>query len=131
MSAVPLSQRWRFRAACRGVNPEVFFPEIGENATEAKAVCAACPVKADCLAHAVSIPERHGIFGGLSAKERRGMRPPGRCRRGLHLMTPDNTYTEPASGDKRCKACRAESRLRRRQVAARSKTPQPRELAAA
>lgn len=64
---------WRARAACRGTDPELFFPELGGNATAAKAVCAGCPVRAPCLAYAVSTPERHGVFGGLDERERRGM----------------------------------------------------------
>lgn len=34
-------------------------------------VCQACPVQADCLDYAVRIGQRHGIWGGLSERERR------------------------------------------------------------
>lgn len=121
---------WRSRAACRTAAPDLFFPETGENAAAAKAICAACPVRAECLAYAVSVPEGHGVFGGLSEKERRGMRPAGLCRSGQHLMSPDNTYTEPASGARRCNACRVESRHRRHKTAVPSPAPQPRKAAA-
>lgn len=128
MTAVLLRLDWRSRAACRDTDPGLFFPDLGESAAEAKAVCAACPVASECLAYAVSVPERHGVFGGLSAKERRGMRPAGLCRSGRHLMSPGNTYTEPASGDRRCSACRAESRRRRKTAS--SPSTQPRKAAA-
>jgi WhiB family redox-sensing transcriptional regulator len=40
----------------------------------AKAVCAACPVREQCLAHAVAYDERYGIWGGLNQDERRHLR---------------------------------------------------------
>jgi WhiB family redox-sensing transcriptional regulator len=36
----------------------------------AKAICAACPVKAMCLGWALSTREPYGVWGGLSADER-------------------------------------------------------------
>ena len=72
-------REWRSRAACLGTDPELFFPvaETGPvhdvQVTAAKAVCAGCPVVADCLAEALErIPD--GIAGGLTANERRAMR---------------------------------------------------------
>ncbi len=69
---------WRMRAACADVDPEVFFPvaESGpvqeRQVAEAKVVCAGCPVRSECLAWAlVTLP--HGVAGGLSAEERRGL----------------------------------------------------------
>ena len=49
---------WRKRAACRGIDPEVFFPVTDEDAEEAKAICATCPVREACLEHALA---QHGI----------------------------------------------------------------------
>jgi hypothetical protein len=71
---------WRSQAACRDVDPETFFPsaEAGPvyeaQVAVAKAVCAGCPVLAECLAEALArIP--CGIAGGLTAEERRTCRP--------------------------------------------------------
>lgn len=61
---------WVKQAACRGVNPDLFFPEKGESAREAKKVCAGCPVRQQCLDMAISNGERHGIFGGMNRIER-------------------------------------------------------------
>jgi WhiB family redox-sensing transcriptional regulator len=36
----------------------------------AKAVCATCPVIAQCRAHAIAVQEPYGIWGGLSEEER-------------------------------------------------------------
>lgn len=56
-------------ALCAQVDPEVFFPERGQPAAAAKAVCGACPVTALCLATFGSLIS-HGVVGGMSAEER-------------------------------------------------------------
>lgn len=65
---------WRQRAACRGLDPEIFFPERGESTREAKAVCAGCPVRPECLEYALDAREVNGIWGGKSERERRSIR---------------------------------------------------------
>lgn len=70
---------WRHRAACRDEDPELFFPvsEVGpgaEQVARAKAVCARCPVRAECLEYALENGLDHGIFGGLTEQERRRLR---------------------------------------------------------
>jgi WhiB family redox-sensing transcriptional regulator len=63
--------RWRERAACRGAELDVFYPERGETAEPARQVCAACPVRQPCLSYALSNRITHGIWGGLTDRERR------------------------------------------------------------
>jgi WhiB family redox-sensing transcriptional regulator len=65
---------WMKRAACAGMDYEVFFPERGQSVIPAKTVCAQCTVGAVCLDYAMSINERHGIWGGTTEKERRVLR---------------------------------------------------------
>ena len=65
--------RWRELAACRGTELEVFFPERGETAGPARQVCARCPVRQACLDYAISNRITHGIWGGLTERERRGL----------------------------------------------------------
>jgi WhiB family redox-sensing transcriptional regulator len=64
---------WRKQAACRGLDPVIFYPnaEFEEDAEPAKAVCAQCPVQSDCLEHALSVREKDGVWGGATEKERR------------------------------------------------------------
>ena len=57
--------------ACRELGPEAFFPERGQAAHEAYAVCADCEVRAACLAFALSTTERDGVWGGLNEVARR------------------------------------------------------------
>jgi WhiB family redox-sensing transcriptional regulator len=65
--------RWRELAACRGTDLEVFFPERGESAGPARQVCAACPVRQPCLDYAITNQITHGIWGGLTERERRAL----------------------------------------------------------
>jgi WhiB family transcriptional regulator, redox-sensing transcriptional regulator len=62
---------WRDFALCAQTDPEAFFPEKGGSTREAKKVCRACEVRAQCLEYALETGERHGIWGGLSGRERR------------------------------------------------------------
>lgn len=62
-------------AACRGLNPKLFFPERGEMVSqEARDVCASCPVQEECLEYAIRVGERDGVWGGKSGRQRRDMR---------------------------------------------------------
>ncbi|MGD1222580.1 MULTISPECIES: WhiB family transcriptional regulator [Streptomyces] len=69
---------WRESAACRSVDPDLFFP-IGHTGPavfqieEAKAVCRACPVRDACLRWALDTGQAIGIWGGTSEAERRAL----------------------------------------------------------
>ena len=65
------SQTWRSQARCKGIDPDVFYPAVEEEADEAKAICAECPVRLACLEFALAARERDGIWGGATEKERR------------------------------------------------------------
>lgn len=63
---------------CATSDPEMFFLPKGQQATAelqmAKALCAECPVKPECLTYAVASNEQFGIWGGLTASERSRLR---------------------------------------------------------
>ena len=65
-----MTDDWRSDAACLGVDPDLFFPERGGDGRGAKAVCAECPVTAECLDFALINSEKFGIWGGKSERER-------------------------------------------------------------
>jgi WhiB family redox-sensing transcriptional regulator len=79
VSAQRAEESWQVRAACRGPHASVFFPppqferkeEKLDREARAKAICAGCPVKRECLEYAVNIREVHGIWGGLNENERK------------------------------------------------------------
>lgn len=62
---------WRQKAACRGVDPDIFFPVSDEEAEDAKAICGLCPVQELCLEWAISTREKEGVWGGATERERR------------------------------------------------------------
>ena len=73
-------------ALCPQVDTDIFFPEKGESGREAKAVCARCEVRAECLAYALAHGERHGVWGGKGERARQRMR---RAGQGQAAGTPD------------------------------------------
>ena len=72
---------WQDRAACRGPSQTIFFPPTtSERRSEkrmrearAKQICGDCGVQDRCLDYAVSSREQHGVWGGFTEAERRGM----------------------------------------------------------
>lgn len=91
---LPRAKHWTDRAACADdhADPEIFYP-VGQgpqalnDQAKARAVCARCPVQPECLHHALTAPEEHGIWGGLDEVERRDVRSrPGRHGGARHLM---------------------------------------------
>ena len=71
------AENWREAAACRDLDSDLFFPvsdEAAEQVEEAKAVCAGCQVREDCLVYALATGQWAGIWGGYTAEERRRLR---------------------------------------------------------
>ncbi len=64
---------WYDRANCLGATPRLFYAERGEGSAIARQVCAGCEVRVDCLEFALERNETHGMWGGCSERERRGM----------------------------------------------------------
>ena len=86
MSASDDAADWRSRGACLSADPDLFFPISPGGASQrqvrrAKAVCATCPVQAECLTFAVETRQAHGVWGGLGEEElarlRLSLRPAG------------------------------------------------------
>ncbi|MFF0414131.1 WhiB family transcriptional regulator [Kitasatospora sp. NPDC004745] len=69
---------WHTGAACRRDEAGLFFAPSKEPTAarlsreeQAKQVCARCPVLLECREHALAQPEPYGVWGGLTAAERR------------------------------------------------------------
>lgn len=68
---------WQRRGSCRGRDAAQFFHPDGERGLsrvrreqQAKAVCRGCPVRAECAAHALTVREAYGVWGGFTEAER-------------------------------------------------------------
>jgi WhiB family redox-sensing transcriptional regulator len=66
---------WKSMAACGSADPDLFFPVSASasnpsQVAEAKAVCARCLVRRECLDFAVRTRQMHGIWGGMTEEER-------------------------------------------------------------
>ena len=71
---------WQMDGACRGEDPNIFFHPEGERGAArenrqnaAKALCNRCPVITECAAHALSVREPYGVWGGMTERERRAL----------------------------------------------------------
>lgn len=69
---------WEDDAECRRADPVLFFGPDGERPADrevreaaAKRVCAACPVRAECLDWALSTFVKYGVWGGMNPEERK------------------------------------------------------------
>lgn len=74
----PLNRRaftaWAERAACKGADPSLFFPEQGHPSNGAiKMYCNYCPVRQECLDYSIRNGEWYGVWGGVGEKKRRLM----------------------------------------------------------
>lgn len=68
---------WQFDGACVTADPESFFLEDSmrgkkkrEKEKKAIALCNTCPVKQECLDHALKVPEIYGVWGGMTEEHR-------------------------------------------------------------
>lgn len=97
-----MSAEWRQHAACRGLDVNLFFPDVGDGVTVRRAlsVCngdldnGPCPVRSQCADFVLSFEQDEdvaGIFGGMTSAERKKIRKQARIER----------MNEPAVTDER------------------------------
>jgi WhiB family redox-sensing transcriptional regulator len=55
---------------CRETDPELWFPQKGDNSLQARRICQTCPVREQCLDWALRHNEI-GVWGGTSEIARR------------------------------------------------------------
>jgi WhiB family redox-sensing transcriptional regulator len=72
---VLIRDEWATSAACAPYDPELWWVEDPNDLARKVAleVCESCPVQRDCLQHALSLPEREGIWGGKTPSQRRSL----------------------------------------------------------
>ena len=97
-------EEWRYEAKCRGMDTELWYPPRDKTkyksiAAVSKGVCygrdglPGCPVRKECLLYADSIDEQHGIWGGMSHRERNALKRKAK-REGLTLKQWIETKTQ-------------------------------------
>ncbi|MFC8823810.1 WhiB family transcriptional regulator [Streptomyces sp. NPDC057137] len=93
---------WGGRGACRAVDPDTLFVQ-GQEQNKAKSVCLGCPVRTECLAHALDNREEFGVWGGMTERERRALlrrRPTVTSwRRLLETARGEHEHEEPDGGE--------------------------------
>lgn len=115
---------WQAYAECREHSPRMFFPEKGVNVAYAKGVCARCQVREQCLEYAMQSVEVHGVWGGLTHRERVALRREQRIEQGLPANGPMPSQRSVAKcgtvsgynrhrreGEETCELCRAAHNL--------------------
>lgn len=79
-----MTAEWMQDAACAEVDPELFHPAPGANATtirDAKEICKGCLARTDCLQYALDNDLRDGIYGATTPHDRARTRRNRRRRR--------------------------------------------------
>ena len=74
VTQINIDQDWRAEALCAKSDPDLFFSPGALEHKVAKRICRLCPVQKECLVYAMETPMDHGIWGGLTERERRGFR---------------------------------------------------------
>jgi WhiB family transcriptional regulator, redox-sensing transcriptional regulator len=86
---------WRAAGACMRADPDLFFPISAtgralEQTAKAKAICAGCRVRQECLDFAHQHDVAHGIWGGTTPEDRQQARwQPRRPHRESESLCPD------------------------------------------
>jgi WhiB family redox-sensing transcriptional regulator len=70
MSLTLNSRDWTDLAKCKNMDKSVFFPNTYGGVKRAKAICATCPVSAECLQYATDNDLTYGVWGGLGEGDR-------------------------------------------------------------
>jgi len=79
---VPNRGGWRTRAACSAADPDLFFPDrAGTDISAAAAICAGCPVRAECHEFAEVTKQAHGVWAGVDRGDPKARRKTGRKAR--------------------------------------------------
>jgi WhiB family transcriptional regulator, redox-sensing transcriptional regulator len=76
LPTLPAPEPWMYDGLCAQVDPDLWYPDKGGSTGDAKRICAGCPVKFECLEYALDHAERHGVWGGLSERQRRKLLAP-------------------------------------------------------
>lgn len=124
-----MAASWSDRAACRNLDPALFYPAKGDTvqADRARQVCSGCPVRKACLASTLEDEkllgpyDREGIRGGLTGRERYVEQHGGMPER---RRKPRAVRPVRASGVRKPRSAEAKSRMRSKRVLVSTERPE-------
>jgi WhiB family redox-sensing transcriptional regulator len=67
-----MDAHWHTDAACRETDSDGLFADAAEQ-KRAKALCAGCPARTECLVEALDNRIEFGVWGGMTERERRAL----------------------------------------------------------
>lgn len=104
MKKLPPHLEWQTRAVCAGQDTDLFFENSGNQ--QIKEFCDNCPVRTDCLAYAVNEHIEHGIWGGLTPGQRKGVKGKwGAPGQPIKHGTYNGYRVHRYRGERACEAC--------------------------
>lgn len=80
-NALAMPGAWHEEAACQDADPNLFFTPDETSQRAALTMCSTCPVRRECLEHAIRAGESYGIWGGTDESERKRLTRQGRFGR--------------------------------------------------
>jgi hypothetical protein len=116
-AGMPLQRAARAECSARGLDPELFFPQLGEPIDKRVfSACWACQIRAECLRAALQMEaaagplygrvRRYGVWGGLTASQRSRVAAGKRVR----LLVPNADRNKDKRGAKARKAAKPSRR---------------------
>ena len=88
-----MTGEWQLKAACRGLDSEVFFCPNKETQEIALRLCNQCPVKRECLEFALAEEQTEGVWGGKLPEDRVKMKAAAQA-----AVSPPPDASHPAKG---------------------------------
>ncbi len=68
-----VAEPWWDQARCAEADTDVFYPKKSASPRKAKRYCAECVVREPCLRYALERKEQFGVWGGMTARQRRAL----------------------------------------------------------
>ncbi len=110
-----MSGDWNDRSACGPDDLATFYAYDGATQAKAKAICAGCPVREECLAYALNTKQPEGIWGGATERERLMMMGKARMPAEPEHGTAAGYKQHFRVGTAPCQLCRTAQTMVRRQ----------------
>lgn len=92
-----MTDTWQTDAACRGMDPDIWFPGQSGDVKLPKSICATCPVSDPCQDHGLR-HEAFGVWGGLTDRQRKRTRQRLGIRIESYGLPPGRSWSKAGCG---------------------------------